>query len=446
MLTFEQITDRYSEKAKKSGVDLEIVYDKYSQFQVAYQKGKFDPFQSKTTQTLGFRILKGECEMTSFSESLLQEDLDLVFDEGLESVKYFKKSYHPELVKEAPYKEMDFLYNPQNKQVSVEQKLEQAKLIEESALGVDSRIISVPYQGLVDAETTKSIFNTNGLNVNIQSQSYYIYSYSLAKGDNDTRTASEVQFTRNFNELDAKKNSILSAQKALAMLDAKTPKSGNYPVIFSATTVQSLFGLLQQSFFANLVDKNLSLFQGLLGKTIASPLVQLWDDPFVLLGGYSRPFDDEGVPSNKSCLIEKGELKTYLTNSVYAKKMNLPNTANASRGAKSSLGIQGSNLVLTPGPHSYDQLCGMHSQAIAIESLQGLHSGYDSISGDFSLQGEGFMYKDGKRQHSLANFVISGNMLELLKNVEALGNDVVLNGDSVIAPSMLISNLSIAGN
>ncbi len=445
LLSIEAIIDRYTLKSKKAGVELEVLLETSKSFSASYQKGQLDPFKSEHSHALGFRIIKGECEISTFSESLDQADLDLVFEQALGSVEFFKKSYTPKFVTSEEYEPMGFLYNENAYKVSIDQKLEQSKLIEKSAMEVDEKIQSVPYQSFGDYESEFFIYNTNGVRATYKSNGFFGYAFALAKGAKDTRTAYEVASDVEFEKINMSQVAKKAATEAVSKLNAVTPKTGTYAVMFNPHMAQQLLGLLQGSFYADKVDKNLSIFCNKLGESVASSLIEITDDPFLKKSQHSRPFDSEGASSKKTTLIKKGQLSAYLTNSVYAKKLGVENTANASRGAKTSLGIGFSNMVLTPGQESFEELVSKNNQTIVIDVLQGLHSGYNSISGDFSLQAEGFMYESGHKKQSLANFVISGNIIQMLKDVQAVGSDVLIAESRVISPSFLVSALSVAG-
>jgi PmbA protein len=144
-------------------------------------------------------------------------------------------------------------------------------------------------------------------------------------------------------------------------------------------------------------------------------------------------------------LIDHGRLSNFLTNSVLAKRLNLPHTASAMRSAKSQLDVGPSNLVVATGEQSLQQLLAKYPKVIYITDFTGYHAGYNDGSGDFSLQSEGELWENGKRVKPLANFVTSGNIMQLLKDVEAVSSRRLHPTSSVIAPDLLVPSLSIAG-
>src|SRR5690606_14891062 len=143
-------------------------------------------------------------------------------------------------------------------------------------------------------------------------------------------------------------------------------------------------------------------------------LLTLIDHPLLGYAFNSRPFDFEGTVSQPHTLIENGVLKTFLTNSYYAHKLGLENTGNAMRSPSTRLGIAASNLIVQPGQASFEELVQLHPKMIAITSLKGM-AGFDSVSGQFSIEAEGNLYENGERVSALKNFVVSGNVMQFFK-------------------------------
>jgi PmbA protein len=129
--------------------------------------------------------------------------------------------------------------------------------------------------------------------------------------------------------------------------------------------------------------------------------------------------------------------------------MNLPATASASRGPRSELGISYSNLVVTPGVDSLEVLLSRYPRMIYITEFKGYHAGYQGGSGDFSFQSEGELWENGRRVGPIADFVTSGNVLELLRSIEKVGARVRRPDGSIRVPDLLVcgpsGGLMVAG-
>lgn len=161
----------------------------------------------------------------------------------------------------------------------------------------------------------------------------------------------------------------------------------------------------------------------------------------------SLPARREGTPTYKKAVIEKGVLQTLLYNLESGKKAGKPSTGNGSRGA-SSIGTTYYNLYIEPGDKSREELFSMAERGIFITGMKGFHAGANVVSGDFSIESEGFLIENGKKGRPVKSFTVSGNFFSLLKNVAALGNsieDVLPAAHKIRCPDVLLLNVPIAG-
>jgi len=167
-------------------------------------------------------------------------------------------------------------------------------------------------------------------------------------------------------------------------------------------------------------------------------------------GGFaSSPFDSEGVATYSKNVIDGGTLTTLLHNLKTAEKDGVKSTGNASKSSfKSPVGISPSNFYLKPGDKDIDQLLASVGEGLFVTEVQGLHSGANPVSGDFSLSAKGYRISGGKKAEPVEQVTIAGNFYEMLNDIEQVGNDLKfgLPGSSSIgSPSILVKQLAVAG-
>ena len=241
-----------------------------------------------------------------------------------------------------------------------------------------------------------------------------------------------------------------AVEDAKSRLGADTAPTGSYPVVFAGKTMASLIGAFSSVFSAERAQKGMSMLAGREGEEIACPLVTLWDDPFYPESIMPMPFDAEGTPTHKKAVIEAGKLNTLLYNLKSAEAAGKKSTGNASKaGYASAVGTSPFTMVLEAGPCTEEELIEKAGNGVYVDSMQGMHAGLNPISGDFSLQSEGFLIEEGKKTAAVRNFTVAGNFFKLLKQVEALANEVKTPGitgmTGFAAPAVLVTGLSIAG-
>ena len=148
-------------------------------------------------------------------------------------------------------------------------------------------------------------------------------------------------------------------------------------------------------------------------------------------------------------IIDKGILKTHLHNWKTADKDKIESTGNGTRSSyKGSLSISPSNLYIEKGNSSYDELISSIDKGLIIIDVAGLHSGLNTVSGDFSLSAYGYEVENGRIKRPVDLITIAGNLYEVLNNIEAIGDDLKfgLPGAGYIgSPSIKIKSLSVAG-
>jgi PmbA protein len=455
---FESSFGKIETAAKSDGVEVELLIERSESFRTGFQKGRPEKFDSATNQCAGFRVIKDGFEGYAFSEDLSDHGLTMAYRDALSNAIFAARgksgdvvageSLVPaaELVREtSEVKEMAELYSDSVAKLSIEAKLERGRLLEEAAKAFDPRIVSVPYNGYSEFEGETQILTSTGMRRKQRYSGVSGYAYCLAKGEGHPVMGAESFFTRNSEEFVAENIARKAAETALGKIGASAPQTGRYPVVIDHEVFESLLGLISGYFSAKAVSEKSSIFGRDLGKVVGSSKLTMVDDPFYHGGQGSRAFDGEGVRAKKNPIVENGTLKTFLTNSVYARRMNLPHTASASRGAKSDLDIGISNLIVSPGTKTLAEMLSSSPKLIYLTDLKGYHAGFKFETGDFSLQAEGELWENGQKVRPLCEFVVSGNIRELLMGIEELGHELHRPKSSVVAPHVLIRELSIAG-
>lgn len=223
-------------------------------------------------------------------------------------------------------------------------------------------------------------------------------------------------------------------------------KTGKYNVIFDGKQMRSILSTFLSVFYADSVQKGLSLLKGKVGEKIAADCVTITDDPFYPGNPRMTSFDGEGVPTRTKNVIENGVLKTFLYNLTTADKDGVETTGNASRSV-SSIGTRVYTFYLNPGDCTKDELLQKAGNGIYINEMKGFHAGANAVTGDFSIESAGFLIEDGKLTAPIKSFTVAGNFFDLLKQITAIDNDLQINapGYTVASPNVLVPNMSVAG-
>ncbi len=233
-------------------------------------------------------------------------------------------------------------------------------------------------------------------------------------------------------------------QLELAKNQASVP-SRPMPVVFTPNGVASaIVPSLMAAFSGRTVLEGASPIGDKLGQQVFDKKLRLWDDPTVTYRPGSRPCDDEGVPSQRTSLIEQGKVSHFLYDLQTAALAHLQSTGNGSRERGGLPTPLPSAFVLAPGDALFDEMVRDMKEGIIIEQLMGAEQG-NILGGDFSGNVLlGYKVESGKIAGRVKNTMVSGNIYQLLKQIIAIGSESKWVGGFLQTPHLYCPSLSVA--
>ncbi len=429
--------------------EMELYKNKNRSFNLRVFNQEIDHYAINEDEGFALRALKDGKMGYAYTEKLDQQSVNILLRDVSQNAEIIDKKEEEEIYAGSeeykdfdPYQEKLASYQP-------EEKIKLLKQLEKEALERDERISSVNYCLYSDLEFAEKIINSKGLDLAFRNNIAYMYISVVAREKDQIKTASRFFITQDFEEFDAVKLAHQAADEAISLFGASPIASGSYPVILRYDVAADFLAAFSSTLSAENVQKGLSLFKGKIGQKVASDNLIIVDDPFFEKGFQVTPFDGEGVATACKNVIENGVLTTFLHNLKTARKDGVKSTGNAYRGShKSYIDIAPSNMYIKPGETDQETMISSISEGVLVTELQGLHSGTNAVSGDFSLGAAGFYIKDGQIERPVEQITIAGNFLEMLKEIEVIGEDLKMSipGSSHIgAPSLKITSLDIAG-
>ncbi len=437
--------DKLFAEADKAGLEAAEAYViEDESFRAMATNQEITQYSANLTRGLSFRVKVGGkigyASTEAFDEDAVEwlirsaKDSAVLCEDTSEQFIYGGKEKNKKLKREDSVGEPD-------------EKLQLVLDAEKTAQGYDARVEKVGYNTIVTSKETVRMINTFGLNKQYTATYGIAYIMPVASEGDSTSTGFAVQIGRGFKALDAKTLGVKAAEEAVSMLHASPVASGKYRVIIHHRALADMLEVFAEAFSAENVQKNLSVFQGRIGETVAAPTITLMDDSLRAEGIASRPFDAEGVPGGTHAVIENGVLKTFLHNLKTAHKDGVKSTGNASKASYSApVRVSPTNFYLKEGETAFDQLLKDMGDGLLIKEVDGLHAGANAVSGDFSLLSKGFLIKDGRIERPVEQITIAGNFFEMLKSVRAVGSDLTFPQGAFGSPSVDVGKLSIAGN
>jgi PmbA protein len=202
--------------------------------------------------------------------------------------------------------------------------------------------------------------------------------------------------------------------------------------------------IFASSLSAENVQKGKSMLEGRINEQVAATGITITDDGTLPEGIASAPADGEGIPMQRTVLIESGILKGFLYDLYTAKKDNTSSTGNGFRsGFKGTPHVGISNFYIEKGEFSQEKIISEVDEGFLIKEAMGIHTA-NPISGDFSLGVSGLWIKGGKVSFPVRGVVLSGNILDLFKSIEKIGADLRFFG-GMGAPTLLVKEMNISG-
>ena len=285
------------------------------------------------------------------------------------------------------------------------------------------------------------IMNTNGL-IGEKKGTAVSGFVDVTTESGDVSTAYDYMISRK-KEIDFSAIGVNAAELAKKSMKGTTIGTKKLPVIFHPFSFADIIeNTLEPSIDADNIQKDRSMLAGRLEDEIANSKLTITDDGTLSGGIASGPFDDEGTPTQKTAVIEKGILKSYLYDSYTAGKDDVKSTGNGYRYSYSSVPSVGLSNFVIKFPTS--DIIAETKRGIYVNTIIGAHTA-NEISGDFSVEGRNaFLIENGELTKPIKSVMISGNIFDMLRNIDGAGTDV-RNVGGIVTPSIRISEMNVIG-
>jgi PmbA protein len=452
-LNLESLAADVVAMAMKAGAsDAEAVAREGDEFSVNVRMGAVETLKESGSRGLGLRVFQGTRSASTSTSDLTPEGIRQLVDGALALAKVTEEDPFAGLPERDDFGSIaDDLHLYYEDVYSLEgaERIAWARRAEAAALGADPRITNSD-GGSFDAATGRmALANSRGFVGGYRTSYAGVSAAPLAMDANGTMQRDGWwSGARRMADLDSPEAiGQEAARRTLRRLGARRVVTQRVPIVFAPEVARSLVGSVFEAASGDSIWRGASFLAGRLGEPIGAENLTIIDDNTMLLptgaGGFgSSPFDGEGLPSRRTVVVENGVLRTYLLNTYAARKLGLQSTHNASRGLAGTPGIGCGNLYLEPGTLTPEQILADVPAGLYVTSLMGF--GVNVVTGDYSRGATGQWIENGQLTHAVEEVTIAGNLAEMLKNVTAIGNDLVFRG-SVASPTLRIDGMTIAG-
>jgi PmbA protein len=442
-----RIADGILARCKERGAeDAELYLSRGTEFTVRVYKGEIESLVSAESRGIGLRTFREHRVGFSYTSDFEPDALNDLVDEALLNGRYNHADEANVLPESKPYEPLTGLASPALSGIDPQRKIDFALEMERRATSLDPRVRRVSDAVYSDGSGQVEIFNSRGLQASFDRTVAYGVLETIAEQDGEMQSGFAFTHGRDMDQLDLAGVVKEAVENAAGLLGARPVRTAKVPVVLHPHAAAMILGVLASSFSADAVIKRRSLLAGKIGEPVAAGIVTITDDARLPDGLASRPFDGEGVPAGRNELISAGVLRGYLHNTYTARRTNSQSTGSAVRSYKSVPEVGVSNLVLKPGELSREALLARVDNGLHVSQLSGLNT-VNPVSGEFSLGLTGHWIEHGQLTKPVKELTVAGNVIGLLKKVEAVASDLrfMFAGGFCGSPTVLIEELPVGG-
>jgi PmbA protein len=433
--------------AAGGGEQVEAFVGRSTSTSVKVHGGAVESLTQATSAGIGVRVVAEGRQGFAWAGSLDDEVIAEVLAEARDNVRYAQPEpwvglAEPDGVEPPPID----LWREGLAARPTERKVDVALELERAVLARDPRISGVRTAQWADGAGEGAVATSTGIAVAGRSTFCHLSVLALARGpDQETKTGYGVSVGREPDDLDLDEAADEAVDRATRLLGAVQPDSGTVTLVLEPRMAATLLGVVAGTLNGESVLKQRSPFADRVGEPIASPVVTLVDDPTdpVSLGADSH--DGEGLATRRVPLIVDGVLQGFLHNTMTGRRAGVPSTASAVRGYRSTPGVGAQALALATGTGSLDDLVAAVEHGILVQSMTGLHSGVNPVSGDFSVGVEGLMLRGGQRAEPVREATIASTLQRLLLDVSAVGGEREWTPGGTGAAALVIPGITLSG-
>ena len=441
----ELAVDAVRQAREAGATDAECTIAEGEEFSANVRMRELENLKEAGSRAAGLRILIGRKTGSSYTSDLSREGIAHMVKSAVELADITTDDPHADLPEAGELGSIGGdlqLFSADVEGLETGLKVETARRAEEAALSADPRI-SNSEGASFDTHLGRHIFaNSRGFAGEYRSSYCGLSTVPVAREGESMERDYWDSSARGFAGLESPEAvGRKAAARALRRLNAVKVDTSKVPVVFEPRTARSLLDNIFEAVHGMLIYRHESFLAGKLGEKVAAEGVTVVDDGTLpgLFG--TSPFDDEGVPSRRTMVIERGILKNYLLNSYAARKLGMKTTGNASRGLTGNAGIGHGNFFLEKGVQSPEQMIAGIADGFYVTELIGM--GVNITTGDYSRGAAGIWIRNGELAFPVSEVTIAGKLVDMLLDLEA-ANDLEFR-NSIASPTLKVGEMTVGG-
>ena len=437
-------------QAVERGVEAEAYISVGQKTEVNVDRGDVEKLSQAGSKGLGVRVIRDGRMGYAYTSDFGTSSIGKTIDAAVALAEVADGDEYRSLPEPQPLPEDDLdVYDQAIVDLPIERKVEMARRIEKAAFRYDERIVLTNRCTLLSQYGSVAIANSKGIAGSYDKSFIGGFVMAMAADENDRSMAFGFDFGSRLADFMPTGIGKDAARKAVGMLGGKPVPTQRATVVYSPMAATSVLGALSRALGADAMQRNRSFLEGKIGQTVAADMVSVLDNGRLPGGIATRPFDDEGVPTAATRLIDEGVLQTALHDHYTATRDGTASsTGNAGRSSHASMPtLDASNFYFQPGHETPEEVIGGVERGLYVESVMNTSS-INPISGDYSISAKGYWIENGELSHPVNEVTIALSMQELLQNIKAIGSDLtfVPMMGALGSPTIRVDGVMIGGS
>ncbi|MDG1708661.1 MAG: metallopeptidase TldD-related protein [Emcibacteraceae bacterium] len=444
LMSPDQLADLVA-KAKKAGAgQADAVFFTGKSSSVSWRLGKLEDIERSENADLGLRVIIGKNQAIVSSSDMSETTLDELVSRAIDMANNTPEDPYAGLASREllAFSDLPDLDLCDERILSERELKDMAAEVEAHALEVEG-ITNSEGAGASFSKAEITLANTDGFLGNYRSSNFGS-SISVIAGEG-TNMERDYAWTsrRHYENLDSPyKIAKEATERTLLKLNPRKAETCEIPVIYDPRVSRTLVGHLAGAINGTSIARGTSFLLELMNEKIFPDNINIIDNPHIIRGPSSRPFDGEGVKNSPLAIIQEGVLKNWILDSTSARQLDLVSNGRASRGTSSPPSPSTTNLFMEAGTISPKDLMSDIKDGFYVTELIG--SAVNGITGDYSRGASGFWIKDGKLDYPVNEITIAGNLKDMYMQMTAADDLEIKYGTD--APTLRIDKMMLAGS
>lgn len=434
--SYHQIVEDMLHQAKKLGAtDAEVDLGASIGLDITVRKAETETLEFNRDKAIGLTVYVGKRKGSASTTDIKPNSITSTVEAAINLAKLSEEDPFAGLASKEEMAQIHSsldLYHPWD--LSVNDAIEVAKICEQNALAYDKRISNSEGATINSTHAYHVYANSHGFLGFLPSTRHSLSCTVIAKTLQGMERDYQYTLSRNAQELvSAPQIGTEAAQRTLKKLNARKIATQQVPVLYEASIASGLISHFMAAISGGRLFRQSSFLVDSLDKKIFQDFVHIYERPHIMRGLNSSYFDNDGVATFDKDFVREGIVKSYILSAYSARKLGMPNTANAG-------GVH--NLFVEPGKENFNELIKKMHKGVIVTELMG--QGVNLVTGDYSRGFSGFWVENGEIQYPLHEMTVAGNLRTIFKNLVAVGNDVDKRSN-IQTGSLLIEQMIVAG-